>query len=201
MPASIRPRAFDFGVIRLDPDARAIRLPRGVRLDLGGIAKGWIAERAAQELAAYSDACAVSAGGDMFMVGLPSGEEAWRVVLEDPHDPDQMLAILRVGPSAVATSSTMKRRWQQGERVQHHLIDPRSGQPAETDWLSMTVIAPHATVAEVFAKALLIAGSSEAEQIAARRGDLAFIAVDQAGQLWGSKNAKEVLDVAATEYA
>jgi thiamine biosynthesis lipoprotein len=201
MPASPSPKTFDFGIVRLDPDARAIWLPCEMRLDLGGIAKGWIAERAAQELAAYSDACTVNAGGDLFMVGLPSGDGTWRVALEDPRDPDQTLAILRVGPGAVATSSTMKRRWQQGERVRHHLIDPRKGQPAETVWLSVTAIAPHAAAAEVFAKALLIAGPSEAEQIAVRRGDLAFIAVDRAGQLWGSKNAEEVLDVAATEYA
>ena len=136
----------------------------------------------------------------MFMVGLPAGETAWQVELEDPRDPAQALAILRVRPGAVATSSITKRRWQQGDRVRHHLIDPRSLQPAETDWLSVTVIAPHATTAEVFAKALLIAGSREAERIAAQRNDLAFIAVDRTGQLWGSNNAQEFLDV-ATQYA
>ena len=134
-----KPGKYDFGAVQLDPGAHAIRLLPGMRLDLGGIAKGWIVERAAQELGAYSDACAVSAGGDMFMMGLPAGEEAWRVALEDPRDPDQTLAVLRVGLGAVATSSIMKRRWQQGKLVRHHLIDPRSGQPAETDWLSVTV--------------------------------------------------------------
>ena len=201
MAALTRPKIFGSGAVQFDPDTRAIRLPRGMRLDLGGIAKGWIAERAARELAASSDACAVSAGGDMFMVGLPAGEAVWRVTLEDPRDPDQTMAILRVGQGAVATSSIMKRRWQQGKRVRHHLIDPRSGAPAETDWLSVTVVAPHATTAEVFAKTLLIAGSREAERIAARYSDLAFIAVDRVGQLCGSDNAKELLDVAAFEYA
>ena len=196
-----KPRKHDFGAVQLDPDLHAIQLPQGMRLDLGGIAKGWIVERAAQELGAYSDACAISAGGDMFVIGLPSGEDAWRVALEDPRDPDQTLAILRLGSGAVATSSIMKRRWQQGKRVRHHLIDPRSGQPAETDWLSVTVTASHATTAEVFAKALLIAGSSEAEQVAARRNEIAYIAVDPVGQLWGSDKAKELLDVAAIEYA
>ena len=191
---------WDARKISLDPKTRAIRLPRGMRLDLGGIAKGWIAERAAHRLAEYADACAVSAGGDMFMVGLPAQETAWHIELEDPRDPDQTLAVLRVQPGAVATSSITKRRWLQAGRMQHHLIDPRTGQPAETDWLSVTVIAPRATVAEVFAKTLLIAGSRQAERIAARRSDLAFIAVDRTGQLWGSKNAKEFLD-AATEYA
>jgi thiamine biosynthesis lipoprotein len=196
-----KPKRVDFSAVQLDPGAHTILLPHGMRLDLGGIAKGWIVERAARELSAYSDACAVSAGGDMFMMGLPSEEEAWRVALEDPRDPDQTLAVLRVGPGAVTTSSIMKRRWQQGKLVRHHLIDPRSGQPAETDWLSVTVSALHATAAEVFAKVLLIAGSSEAEQITARRGEIAYIAVDRVGQLWGSDKAKELLDVAAIEYA
>jgi hypothetical protein len=63
------------------------------------------------------------------------------------------------------------------------------------------VSALHATAAEVFAKVLLIAGSSEAEQITAQHGDFAYIAVDRVGQLWGSNKAKELLDVAAIEYA
>jgi thiamine biosynthesis lipoprotein len=188
-PAVTNPTKWDMRTISFDDERCAIRLPRGMRLDLGGIAKGWIAERAAHELARYSKACAVNAGGDMFMLGLPAGETAWSVELEDPRDPARALQILRVGPGAVATSSITKRRWRQGDQSRHHLIDPRSLQPAETDWLSVTVIAPHATTAEVFAKALLIAGSHEAEYIAAQRHDLAFIAVDHTGQIWGSNNA------------
>ena len=199
-PASPILTRWSARAIQLGADARAIRLPRGMRIDLGGIAKGWIAEQAAQKLATYADACAVSAGGDMFMIGQPSEEPTWRVELEDPRDPTQAVAVLRTGPGAVATSSIMKRRWQQGDRVQHHLIDPRTSQPAETDWLSVTVMTPHAATAEVFAKALLIAGSRQADRIAAKRNDLAFIAVDHTGQLWGSAHAKEFLDV-ATQYA
>ena len=191
----LRRAAFDFGAVELNPETRSIRLVHGTRLDLGGIAKGWIAERATRELAQACDVCAVSAGGDMFMFGLPAGDTAWRVALEDPRDPAQTLAVLRVPPGAVATSSITKRRWQQGGVARHHLIDPRTGLPAETDWLSVTVIAPHAAEAEVFAKTLLIAGSRAAARIAARRRDLAFIAVNGDGQLWGGQNAKEFIDV------
>lgn len=187
---------YDFGSIEYDAQTHAIRLVRGTRIDLGGIAKSWIAERAAHRLAQFSDACAVNAGGDMFMIGLPEGEPAWCVALEDPRDPAQTLAILRVGPGAVATSTVTGRHWQQGEEARHHLIDPRTGLPADTDWLSVTVIAPCTTVAEVFAKTLLIAGPRQAERIAARREDIEYIVVDSDGRLWGSKNAKEFLDVA-----
>ena len=185
----------DFGAVQLDETARAIWMPIGMRIDLGGIAKGWIAEQAAQELSSFAQAGAVNAGGDMFLTGLPAGEKAWEVSLEDPRDPGGTLAVLNVGPGAVATSSITKRRWQQGGRLQHHLIDPRSGSPAETDWLSVTVIATSGATAEVFAKALLIAGSPEFNPIAQHNPEIAFIAVDEKGELWGSNNIWEYLDV------
>jgi FAD:protein FMN transferase len=190
-----RPAQRDFRATEFDSALSAIKLPPGLRIDLGGIAKGWIAEQAAQVLADFSTACAVNAGGDLFTIGLPAGESAWEIGLEDPRDECATLTALRVGPGAVATSSITKRRWRQGGQMMHHLIDPRTGLPARTDWLSVTAIAPHATTAEVFAKVLLIAGAREAERVARRRGDLAFIAVDDEGKLWGSSNSRELLDV------
>jgi thiamine biosynthesis lipoprotein len=186
----------DFSALRLDEPAKAIWMPVGMRLDLGGIAKGWIAEQATQVLSSFTEACAVNAGGDMVLAGLPAGENAWEIALEDPRDPEGTLAILTVGPGAVATSSITKRRWRQGERFQHHLIDPRTANPAETNWLSVTVVAPSAAAAEVYAKALLIAGSFEFNTIAQQQEhEIAFIAVDSQGRLWGSKNIWEYLDV------
>ncbi|HZQ08154.1 MAG TPA: FAD:protein FMN transferase [Anaerolineae bacterium] len=182
----------DFRATAFLPSQRAIWLAPSTRLDLGGIAKGWIAEHAAQCLADYANACAVNAGGDLFAHGVPS-EGAWEIALEDPQDAERTLAVLKVPHGAVATSSITKRRWKQGNVERHHLIDPRTGLPAATDWLSVTVIAPHATVAEVFAKALLIAGSREAHSIAAYRDDIEFIAVDQDSKLWGSPNAKDFI--------
>ncbi|HEX9027574.1 MAG TPA: FAD:protein FMN transferase [Anaerolineales bacterium] len=180
---------------RFEPKTRSIWLPPGTQIDLGGIAKGWIAEQAAHRLAAHFTTCGVSAGGDMFLVGLPEGETSWPVALEDPRTPKNDLAVLRVRPGAVATSSVAKRRWVQGDRQQHHLIDPRRGEPAQTDWLSVTVVAPHAATAEVYAKALLIAGSRDADRVAAHHDDIAWIAVDSDCRLWGSGNSKELIDV------
>jgi thiamine biosynthesis lipoprotein len=185
----------DFRLLNLDPENRRIWIPPDMQIDLGGIAKGWIAEQAALRLAEYSTACTVSAGGDLFMIGLPEGETAWPVGLEDPGDPDQDIALLRVGPGAIATSSIAKRRWLQDERPQHHLIDPRTDQPAETDWLSVTVFAEHAAEAEVYAKALLIAGPAGGGDLSINGQDIHFIAVDQDGHFLGNNNLLEVSNV------
>ena len=194
-PVMVMPKQYRFSDIRLDADLGRVRLPEGMRLDLGGIAKGWIAEQAAILLSACTEACAVNAGGDAFMIGLPAGEDAWRVTLEDPSQPEQGVAILKLQPGAVATSAVTKRRWQQAGKTQHHLIDPRTQRPAETDWLSVTVITPNAVEAEVYAKSLLIGGSREVGWISSLAKDLEFIAVDQHNQLWGSDHSREMIDV------
>jgi thiamine biosynthesis lipoprotein len=178
----------------VDSDENLIFLPHGMRLDLGGIAKGWIAEQAALILAEYSLACLVDAGGDMFMVGLPEGEAHWQVDLEDPLNVDRSLTSLNVPPGALTTSSVVKRKWMQGETSRHHLIDPRTGEPAETNWLSVTVVAPHADMAEVFAKALLIAGPQEAEMVALGAPEISYLAVDRRGDIWGSLQSLELID-------
>lgn len=178
----------------INPDKNLIFLPHGMRLDLGGIAKGWIAEQAAMVLAEHSQACLVDAGGDMFMVGLPEGETAWQIELEDPLNPDLPLTSLNVPPGALTTSSVVKRKWMQGETPRHHLIDPRTGLPAETDWLSVTVYAPHADMAEVFAKALLIAGPQEVEMVAHNAPEISYLAVDRGGKIWGSLESLELIN-------
>jgi thiamine biosynthesis lipoprotein len=160
-------------------------------IDLGGIAKGWIAEQAALILADFSSASAVNAGGDMFLIGLPNGEEQWSVELEDPLKPERTLMTIKVNPGAVATSSVTKRTWKQGGIARHHLIDPRTGEPAITDWLSMTVIAAHACEAEVFAKALFLGGPVECEDIARASGiQFSYLAVDRNLKIWGTQKSK-----------
>jgi thiamine biosynthesis lipoprotein len=185
-----------FSEMDLDDVRGMILLPLGMSLDLGGIAKGWIAEQAAGILSDFSSACAVNAGGDMFLVGLPEGETSWSVAIEDPLQPENDLTTINVDPGAVATSAVTKRVWKQGEKQRHHLIDPRTGEPAQTDWLSVTVIAPHAYEAEVFAKALLIGGPRESEDIARNGGTrFSYLAVDLEKKIWGGQNYLENLYV------
>jgi FAD:protein FMN transferase len=182
-----------FHEIGFDLAGSRVRLPRGMEIDLGGIAKGWIVEKAAQLLHQYVEVFGVSAGGDILFIGQPSDGTDWDVYLEDPRSPVETLAQLHIRSGAVATSSIMKRTWSQGEKVRHHLIDPRTGQPAKTDWLSVTVITPSVIQAEVYAKAILIAGEQELPNLLSTKQDLTFIGVDSNGNLSGSSNYKEYM--------
>ncbi len=180
-----------FTAVEIDKTKNRIRLPKDMKIDLGGIAKGWIAEKAAKLMAVHSPVCAANAGGDMFLIGHPRGQQNWEIILEDPRNPTQDLMILLIEKGAVATSSVTKRVWHQGEVKRHHLIDPRSGQPAEAMWLSVTVFAPNAALAETFAKSILIAGPIEAEKLLANNPNISFLAMDTQGQIWKSPAEKE----------
>jgi thiamine biosynthesis lipoprotein len=184
-----------FEDIELDAGTYSIRLPEGMRIDLGGIAKGWIAEQATEILYQHADACAVDAGGDMCLRGYPEGQNHWEVAVEDPRDNNLDLLTLRALEGAVATSSVAKRTWQQGERMRHHLIDPRTGEPANSQWLSVTTMAPHATQAEVFAKAFLMTGSKEAQVLSMENPGITVLAVDTNGAVIELSKKQEQEDV------
>jgi len=130
-----------------------IRLEPGFRLDLGGIGKGYAAERAA-ELLALAGPCLVSAGGDVAVRGLPEAG-AWAVAVDETLT----LGLTRGG---VATSGRDQRRWRRGGTELHHLIDPRTGRPAETDLIRVTAAGDDAVDAEVLAKTLFLDGSAAA---------------------------------------
>jgi thiamine biosynthesis lipoprotein len=196
-PKRIAPPAF--GRIELDLSNKRVHLPPGLEIDLGGIAKGWIVDRATRLLNQYVPVCAVSAGGDILFRGQPSDGMDWDVYLEDPRDPTRMLTQLRIPSGAVATSSVSKRSWKQGEVPRHHLIDPRTGEPARTAWLSVTVICPTIIEADVYAKTILIGGWSSARKLLKANPGVTFIAVDLNGNLIGSSNYKEYIYEPATE--
>jgi thiamine biosynthesis lipoprotein len=146
--------------IRLRPDRQTMRLPAGVRLDFGGIAKGWAAHQAMRRLQGYGPAL-VDAGGDIAISSLRLDGRPWLVGIDDPLHPGQSLGALALGRCGVATSGRDYRRWKQEGAWKHHIIDPRSGAPAETDVLSATVIAPTVMEAEMAAKTALILGSQQ----------------------------------------
>ena len=143
--------------IDYDDRRHMLRLPAGSRLDLGGIVKGWAAQQAADYLSQVG-ACLVDAGGDLVGIGAPDEVGGWLVNIPNPLT-DEILNIVRLTNAAIATSGSDYRRWTRDGHIYHHLIDPRTGQPAQSDILSATVIAPNAVDAEIWAKASLISGN------------------------------------------
>jgi FAD:protein FMN transferase len=146
------------------------RLREGAGIDLGGIAKGWLADRLASEL---GENCLVNLGGDLFARGAGPDGQGW------PVGVGGSTVLLR--DQGAATSGTRRRRW--GAEV-HHLIDPRTGRPAVSDLSEVSVVAPSALEAEVNAKAALLLGAAGATAYLATNA-LAWSLVDANAPLRG----------------
>jgi thiamine biosynthesis lipoprotein len=130
------------------------RLRPGTGVDLGGLAKGWLADMLSGELGGN---CLVNLGGDLAARGAGPAGRGWAVGVAG--------ATLMLREQGAATSGTWRRRWRSpgpGGRFVHHLIDPRSGRPAASDLTEVSVVSESALAAEVQAKAALLLGSAEA---------------------------------------
>jgi FAD:protein FMN transferase len=148
---------FYYRHIQMDSFTQTISLPPGLRLDLGGIGKGWTVDRIVDLLYPRGHFL-LNAGGDLYAYGSPGIEGGWDVHLAHPLIPDQDFASLKVDHHAVTTSTIARRRWSKDGNIQHHLIDPRTGLPAQTDVISASVVAGRAFPAEIYAKTALILG-------------------------------------------
>jgi thiamine biosynthesis lipoprotein ApbE len=145
-------------------EAGLVTVPLGTRLDLGATAKAWAADRSAQRIAgALGCGVLVSLGGDIAVSGAaPQGGWPIRVqdVTGDPDamEPDGPTGVIAIQAGGLATSSTTARRWQRGGDVLHHILDPRSGRPAESVWRTVSVAAGSALDANIASTAAIIRG-------------------------------------------
>lgn len=154
--------------VTLDRQHASVRVPRGIRLDLGATAKGWAADRAARA-AARASGCGVlvSIGGDIATSGTaPTG--GWHIRVTDDHrshpsTPGQTVAIHSGG---LATSSTTVRRWRHKGLDMHHIIDPRTRTPARSPWRTVSAAAASCAEANIATTAALVKGIAAAAWLA-----------------------------------
>jgi thiamine biosynthesis lipoprotein len=156
-------------------DGRRLRLPAGSRLDLGATAKGLGSDRAASAAAAAmtGGGVLVSLGGDISVAGeAPNG--GWPLLVADEQEPlssgnargrratpgSERSAgqVVRLPAGALATSSIMCRQWRRGDRMLHHIVDPRTGRPAEGPWRTVSAAAANCAEANAASTAAIVAG-------------------------------------------
>jgi thiamine biosynthesis lipoprotein len=156
-PPRHQPSGFSISQVEVDLIGSNVTAPPGLRLDLGGIGKGYAVDAAATLLEPARN-FVVNAGGDMFASGAGPDGDGWLAAIVDPFGGDSPVSLVRLYDQALATSTTAVRRWRRDGRLLHHLIDPQTGRPAESGVLSASVMAPTATEADVFAKTAVLLG-------------------------------------------
>jgi thiamine biosynthesis lipoprotein len=154
-------------------------------LDLGGVAKGWAVDAAADVAAARWGNCLVNVGGDLTVRGTKPGGRPWVIGVQDPRDPGAIFAKLALPPGmAVATSGDYQRNFEVDGVIYHHLLDPATGRPARGA-NSATVVATTCALADAWATAAFVLGAEDGIRLLEAMPTLEgiLVVVNEAGEL------------------
>lgn len=168
--------------VTLETDGRC-RLPAGVQVDMGGIAKGYAAERVMAIFREHGiEHALISLGGNIQALGSKPDSSPWRIGIQDPRRPDALIAEVQIHNRAVVTSGGYLRYFEKDGVRYHHILDPRTGRPADSGLLSVTIVSKDGTLADALSTALFVMGKSQASDYwRAHRNDFDAILVDEAG--------------------
>jgi thiamine biosynthesis lipoprotein len=180
--------------LHLDRDARTLRFGReGMRIDLGGFAKGHAVDNGVAILRRHGIAHGlVAAGGDSHVLGDRRGRP-WSIAVRDPRREDEVVAVLPLVDCALSTSGDYERYFDEGGVRHHHLIDPRTGRsPSEVR--SVTILADDGLTSEAISKTVFVSGVERGLAFVERQPGVDAVVVDAQGRLHFSSG---LLDAAA----
>ena len=188
-PIEAPPRAARRWSLGRLPRGATLDRPASLRFDLDGVAKGWLADRALA--IAPGQSAMVDADGDI--AARVAIGDSWTVGVADPRgDPDALLAVVNLASQGscrtlgLATSGTSVHRWERSTGIAHHLIDPATWRSVPTDVVQATILAESARLAEGFAKAAVIAGGTDAFELASRPGIYGLLVLTATGEVRAS---------------
>lgn len=171
----------------LDAAAQSVYLPqRGMEIDLGAIAKGYIADRVQQWLRQQGVTQAlINLGGNVQTLGAPPHEpQGWQIGLKKPFaDDNALLGVIEVWEKSVVTSGIYERYFEQQGRCWHHIFDPRTGYPLDNELLSVTVISDRSLDGDIYTTLLYGMGTEQGLNWIASQSDIDAIFVTRDRQI------------------
>lgn len=176
-------------------DGSSVRLDKGTRLDLGGIAKGYAAQSCAELLKEKGvEAALLTLGGNVQTVGSKPDGSAWVVGIADPSDPSKAIAVLTFeGSKALVTSGAYQRYFEENGVIYHHILDPQTGLSAESGLLSVTVLAEDGTLADGLSTALFVMGLEEGIRFWRESNDFEAVFLTSEGKILATEGAAPFL--------
>ena len=197
VPAAVETQAqralVDYRQVILDDAAGTVFLARaGMRLDLGGIAKLYILEAGMRTLRRHGiDSAMINGGGDVLVAGT-GRVEPWLVGVRDPRAPGRLLGVVAIRDGIVASSGDYERFFEHEGRRYHHILDPRTGLPAEGPH-GVTLVADDLATLNGLGAAIMVLGAERGRALIGRTPDLEGLIVDRDGSVWMSPGFRQLL--------
>lgn len=167
----------------------------GMEIDLGGIAKGYTSSRVMDIFREHGVKHGlVSLGGNVQAIGTKKNGKPWRVAIQNPESEMEYLGVLNIEDKCVITSGGYERYFEKDGVHYHHIIDPRTGYPADSGLISATIISDDGALADGLSTSLFIMGKDEAEKYWREHADdFDYILEDEDGTLYVTEGADEIL--------
>ena len=184
--------SMDF--LEFSADKTAARLiKQGVQLDLGAVAKGYAADRCAQIYRQNQVRGVISVGGNTYAIGGKSGKEPFKIGIRNPRGTDEeIIGYIQAKDISVVTSGDYERYFEQGGVRYHHILDTRTGCPAQSGLMSVTVIGENSALCDALSTELFVAGVSAGEQIIEQYPEYGAVFVTQEQEIIATPKAKEL---------
>ena len=148
----------DSSKIEFDEKSSSIKLGKNMKIDLGGIAKGYTSSRVMQ---IFKD-CGVSLGGNVQALGTKTDGTDWQIAIENPDKSSDYIGVVSVKDKAVITSGGYERYFEKNGKTYHHILDPKTGYPAESGLKSVTIVSDNGTLADALSTSLFVMGKEKA---------------------------------------
>jgi FAD:protein FMN transferase len=179
-PARALGAVAGYAHVQLNPANRTVRIPRGVRLDLGSTAKAWAADRAAERVArAIGDGALVSLGGDVAAAGpAPAGGWAVGIALESRAPASLVDQVVAITQGGLASSATSARAWHTGGRAVHHIVDPRTGDCAQRYWVLVSATGASCVEANLVTTAAIVWGEEALDKLSGFEQSVRLVRAD-----------------------
>lgn len=190
-------KLIDYREVELDKDKSTVKLrKKGMKMNFGGIAKGYAVDVAARLLDAEGvKAFFIQCGGDLFVRGRKPDGSPFRVGIRDPRGPvEDSFAMLLVEDHAFSTAGDYERSFVEKGKRYHHIIDPRSGYPA-TASRSVTVWAKDALTADAIDDAVFIMGAEKGLELVESLDGVGAVIVDADNKVWVSKRLEGLVEI------
>lgn len=170
-----------------------ITLDENTSLDLGGIAKGYASQKAAEILKENGvNSALMSLGGNVRAVGSKPDGENWSVAITDPDDNSKSIGTLKISDKAVVTSGGYQRYFEENGQIYHHIIDTKTGYPADSGLKSVTIVSSDDTFADALSTSLFVMGLEKSGEFYSENSSLfGAVFITDKGEIYVTDNLKD----------
>jgi FAD:protein FMN transferase len=176
---------INYRAVQINEEESTVFLPEpGMKIDLGGIAKGFIVDRGQQAAGKLPvTALFINAGGDISIKGSKPTGERWRIAVQNPRSPEEWAAIIEMNAGSVATSGDYQRVFEEGGELFHHILDPRTGYPAG-NVSSVSIVAPDTLMADALSTAVFVLGLEKGLELLESLDGVDGVIIDKEGKIY-----------------